>query len=158
MLVCLGVGGLRAGEVAGLRVRDVEIGPTRVLLRVTGKGDRRRVVALAGRPAAPLRAWARARGDAAPDAPWLLARRPVDGETLRGLVVHSVDYITRRSARVAGMAGVHPHLLRHCAASHALTRGVPLHEVRDMLGHASIVTTSQYLHSVASVAATVALT
>ncbi len=146
VLVCLGVGGLRAGEVCRLRVGDVDLSTYRVTLRVTGKGDKRRLVSLAGRPASPLRAWARVRGDAAPDAPWLLARRAVDGTPPRGLNVAAVDYITRRTARVAGMAGVHAHALRHSAASLALTRGVRLHEVRDQLGHASIVTTSRYLH------------
>ncbi len=105
-----------------------------------------RLVSLDGRPASPLRAWARARGEADPDAPWLLARRAGDGRPARGMNVAAIDYVVRRTARVAGMAGVHAHGLRHTAASLALTRGVALHEVREMLGHASIVTTSRYLH------------
>ena len=48
MLVCLGVGGLRAGEVCRLNVEDVEIRPHEVLLTVNGKGRKQRVVDLPG--------------------------------------------------------------------------------------------------------------
>jgi integrase len=147
VLACLGVGGLRAGEVAGMRVGDVEVTPGRVILRVTGKGNKRRVVALAGTNAAPLRAWARVRGDATPDAPWLLARRPIEGHPPRGLNVAAVDYVVRKHARAAGLPSLHAHVLRHTAASLALSQGASLVEVREMLGHNSIVTTSRYLHA-----------
>jgi hypothetical protein len=42
---------------------------------------------------------------------------------------------------------VSPHWLRHAHASHALDHGAPLSLVRDTLGHASISTTSAYLHA-----------
>src|SRR5215471_16059101 len=37
-------------------------------------------------------------------------------------------------------------LLRHAHASHALDRGAPIHLVQATLGHASVATTSAYLH------------
>jgi site-specific recombinase XerD len=40
-----------------------------------------------------------------------------------------------------------PHWMRHSHASHALARGADLTSVRDNLRHASIATTSVYLHS-----------
>jgi site-specific recombinase XerD len=39
-----------------------------------------------------------------------------------------------------------PHWMRHSHASHALARGAELTTVRDNLRHASIATTSMYLH------------
>jgi site-specific recombinase XerD len=42
---------------------------------------------------------------------------------------------------------LHPHWTRHTHATHALARGVELTTVRDNLRHASIATTSIYLHS-----------
>lgn len=39
------------------------------------------------------------------------------------------------------------HWMRHANASHALHRGCPIAVVRDLLGHASIVTTNGYLHA-----------
>ncbi|VVE58932.1 phage integrase family protein [Pandoraea sputorum] len=43
-----------------------------------------------------------------------------------------------------------PHWLRHTFGSHTLERGADLHAVRDLMGHANISTTSQYLHSEAA--------
>ncbi|MDN7528267.1 tyrosine-type recombinase/integrase, partial [Burkholderia orbicola] len=40
-----------------------------------------------------------------------------------------------------------PHWLRHTHATHALDAGVELVVVRDNLRHASVATTSTYLHS-----------
>ncbi|MBY0409425.1 MAG: site-specific integrase, partial [Burkholderiaceae bacterium] len=39
-----------------------------------------------------------------------------------------------------------PHWMRHTHATHALARGAELTSVRDNLRHASIATTSIYLH------------
>ena len=51
----------------------------------------------------------------------------------------------------AERANVNPsvsaHWLRHAHASHALTRGATVAEVKDTLGHANVATTSTYLHA-----------
>lgn len=146
MLTCLGIGGLRAGEVVRLRLEDVDSLPYRAVLRVTGKGNKRRVVAIGGPGASVLRAWAKVRGSASSDEPFFVARRPVDGELPREMNVAGIDYVVRKTARAAGLSGVHAHSLRHTAASLALSGGSSLVDVREMLGHSSIVTTSRYLH------------
>lgn len=38
------------------------------------------------------------------------------------------------------------HWIRHTAATHWLEDGIPLHEVRDLLGHENIVTTNLYVN------------
>ena len=55
----------------------------------------------------------------------------------------------KRAARLAGISElpVSPHFLRHSHGTHALRRGADLATVRDTLGHASIATTSRYLHA-----------
>jgi site-specific recombinase XerD len=146
-LVCLGIGGLRAGEVTRLRMGDVEVAARHITLRVRGKGDRIRVVAFEGRNAEPLRAWAKLRGDDDAEGPFLLARRGGVGVVPRGLTVATLDYVVRRTARAAGLDRVHAHALRHSAASLALAGGASLVAVREMLGHSSVVTTSRYLHT-----------
>jgi site-specific recombinase XerD len=60
--------------------------------------------------------------------------------------------ISRRAANLASepqsASGKHrPHWLRHTVGSHMMDDQVDLRFVRDNLGHASISTTSQYLHA-----------
>jgi integrase/recombinase XerD len=54
-----------------------------------------------------------------------------------------------RAARLAGISEVpvSPHFPRHSHGKRALRRGADLATVRDTLGHASIATTSRYLHA-----------
>lgn len=46
----------------------------------------------------------------------------------------------------AGIEDFHPHDMRHTCASWLVMSGVPLYEVRDILGHASITQTERYSH------------
>jgi site-specific recombinase XerC len=53
---------------------------------------------------------------------------------------------TEQPATADKLCRASPHWMRHTHASHALARGAELMTVRDNLGHASIATTSMYLH------------
>ena len=52
----------------------------------------------------------------------------------------------RRGAGRPVTARVSPHWLRHAHASHALDRGAAVHVVQHTLGHASLATTTRYVH------------
>jgi integron integrase len=53
----------------------------------------------------------------------------------------------RNAARQAGVEGrVHPHLLRHCYATHLLENGIPLKQIQELMGHARLETTMIYMH------------
>ncbi|WP_157649465.1 tyrosine-type recombinase/integrase, partial [Burkholderia ubonensis] len=67
---------------------------------------------------------------------------------LRRFFVLSADAIQEeRPATAEKLRRASPHWMRHTHASHALARGAALIMVRDNLRHASISTTSTYLHS-----------
>ncbi|MFM6222072.1 MAG: tyrosine-type recombinase/integrase, partial [Dolichospermum sp.] len=51
------------------------------------------------------------------------------------------------AAKRIGLDNPSPHWLRHGHASHSLDRGAPIHLVSQSLGHASVATTSRYLHA-----------
>ena len=141
ILVCLGVGGLRAGEVCGLSCGDIDWHSRRVTLRVNGKGRKLRLVPFAGSAADALRAYKRVRHPVEGGSPFFLSNR-----NLR-LTVAGIDYLLRKNCEQAGIDRINAHALRHTAASLALEGGAPLHHVRDLLGHSSVLVTSKYLHS-----------
>ena len=61
--------------------------------------------------------------------------------------VASIDYILRQNCAAANLPRINAHALRHTAASLAIDGGMPLHRVRDLLGHSSVLVTSRYLHT-----------
>jgi len=144
-LAFMGVGGLRAGEVCRLDRTDIQIRSGTVILLVSGKGRKQRLVPLSGPWAAPVRsymtAW-RERGIDHEPAFW--CGQP--GHEDRRLTVAAVDYLVRSHSAAAGLADVSAHDLRHTAASLAIDAGEPLHRLRDRLGHSSVLVTSRYLH------------
>lgn len=140
-------GGLRAEELVNLDLSDLD--PDGEELRVSGKGDRTRVVPL-GEPAWRALEDYLARGRPALDAPEerhepaLLISR-----TGRRLSTSDIRRRLRRLASRAGLpadfpTGLSPHALRHSFATHLLEGGADLRAIQEMLGHASISTTQVY--------------
>lgn len=59
-----------------------------------------------------------------------------------------VARIAKKAAINAGVEhSISPHWFRHATASHSLDRGCPIHVVQQTLGHASLATTSRYVHA-----------
>ena len=139
--------GLRVSELVGLDVRGLDLGEG--LVRVSGKGGKERVVPVGGPARAALERWLE---EGRP----LLRQGPEGargGEALflnyRGgrLTARSVARRMERWVLAAGMARhVHPHVLRHCFATHLLGNGADLRGIQEMLGHASLSTTQRYTH------------
>ncbi len=132
--------GLRRSELAGLAWRDIAgRGPDRGQATVFGKGGKTRTVMLYGQ------AWTLVngiRGDAPADAPVFASRQ---GGHLDPSAVWRIVKVA--AARAGLPEGTSPHWLRHSHASHSLDRGAPLSLVQQGLGHASVATTSKYLHA-----------
>ncbi len=79
-----------------------------------------------------------------------LAAAPIfTSATNNPLAPAHIHRIVKRAAAKAELAQaekVSPHWLRHAHATHALDKGAPLRLVQATLGHASLDTTSKYLH------------
>lgn len=75
-------------------------------------------------------------------------KHPESGELRRWRPMETVvRHALREAAQTAGIAGrVHPHLLRHCYATHMIESGASLAEVQELMGHARLETTMIYLH------------
>ena len=146
--------GLRASEIAQLRLGDVRIEQTRPHIRIrrgASKGGRPRTVPLwwdAG-TLADLAAWKeeRLRSAADPDEPFLVSLRP--GREPVPFSRHTLRKRFRTACKPLGaerLESLTIHHGRHTFISHALARGRTLAEVRDAAGHANVSITSTYLH------------
>lgn len=135
--------GARISEVLRLTTRDLE--PELASLRLTGKGDKTRVVPLGVRAREALRDWLD-RGR--PSVKGAIARDEVFvGRTAKPLGRTSAWSMVKRRALEAGISRpISPHTLRHSFASHLVENGADLRSVQELLGHASIRTTQLYTH------------
>ena len=143
MLVCMGVGGLRAGEVCALNGQDVLIRPHEVVLTVNGKGRKQREVVLSGQWVGLFRSyllmWSRSRK---PWNPFFCGGRS-DNKRITGA---GIDFMVKLAGHAADIHSLHPHALRHTAATLAIQSGTSLPAVQARLGHSTVVTTMRYLH------------
>jgi len=143
MLSLLYATGMRASELAGLAVADVNFNLG--VIRVLGKGNKERIVPVAAEALDDLRDYLRR------DRPALATGRQGDmlllSRTGRALAREDVFRIVRKYVRRSAIRGrISPHTLRHCFATQLLSRGADLRAVQEMLGHADIATTQIYTH------------
>jgi integrase/recombinase XerD len=143
ILLCLYSGGLRVSELCDLKWKDLSARGESGQVTVLGKGQKTRTVLL------PSDVWnevCQLRGDAGAGDVVFCSRE--NDELGRHLDRTQVYRIVAASAKRAGIQGkVSPHWLRHAHASHSIERGAPIHLVQQTLGHASVATTSRYLHA-----------
>jgi len=129
--------GLRLSEVCGLRLEDASLDEQ--ALKVMGKGSKERVVPFGEATRQALMDYLARRGElAAQD--WLFVT--VYGDPMRGRQVHQV---LENCGKRAGVAGVHPHRLRHTFAVMFLQRGGHAFALMRALGHTSLEMTRRYV-------------
>ena len=136
--------GCRITEALDLQLTQLHLDQS--LCRLTGKGDKERLVPLGDHAAAALTAY-------------------LDGERGRGALAKRVVpwvFLTRSGKRLSRQAAwvrlrghalkagisrpISPHKLRHSFATHLLEGGADLRSVQALLGHADISTTQVYTH------------
>ena len=129
--------GLRVSEAANLRVSDIDSKNMRIFIR-KGKGGKDRYALLPQRTLCILREYYR-------------AYKPKDW-----LFINSIGgRITAQSIEAALHAAVESsgvqkhitvHTLRHCFATHLLNEGKNIYQIKRLLGHVRLDTTTWYLH------------
>ena len=133
--------GARISEAVDLNVDDVL---DLDVVRLTGKGDKQRLV--------PVGSFARAAVEAylVRGRPLLSARGPATPALFLGLRGRRLGrqnawLLIRAAAERAGLEGhVSPHTLRHSFATHLLAGGADVRVVQELLGHSSVATTQLY--------------
>ena len=131
--------GLRLSELTSLALGDVDASDGTV--RVTGKGNKTRVVPVGRHALAAIDAWLAPRALLASGDEAALFL----GQNGNPLGVRAVQLRLKQWALKLGLdSSLHPHMLRHSFASHVLQSSGDLRAVQEMLGHASISTTQVY--------------
>jgi len=133
--------GLRLAELTDLNCGDVDDQDATV--RVTGKGNKDRIVPVGRHALRALARWYKSRGQLA------LADEKALFVSNRGtrLSHRSVQARVTHWAKHQGIdTNVFPHLFRHSFATHLLESSHDLRGVQELLGHANISTTQVYTH------------
>lgn len=149
--------GFRVSELAGLNLDSIDYATQEA--RVTGKGNKTRIVPV-GKPAIEaVKQWLELREtmkvnvdintdkhtdrhtDKNAGAALFLSKQ---GKRISVRVIQ--NQIKIRASQQGISVDVHPHMLRHSFASHVLQSSGDLRAVQEMLGHASIASTQVYTH------------
>lgn len=136
--------GMRVSELAGLRLRDLNLDVG--FLRCFGKGRKERIIPIGSHAIEAMQAYLtglrHVLTESHQDVEHVFVSRtgrPMDRTNIWRLV--------SRYAALAGIKGpVGPHTLRHCFATHMLEGGADLRIVQELLGHATVATTQIYTH------------
>lgn len=135
--------GMRASEIASLKIRDINLDVGYV--RCTGKGNKERIVPVSKIGVSSVR-------------DYLVGLRPklekpfsqdilFLSRTGRPMGRIEIWRMVKKYAMRAGMPkSVTAHTLRHCFATHMLSGGADLRSIQEMLGHVDISTTQIYTH------------
>ena len=141
ILMTLYATGVRRAELANLRVSDID--SKRMVVRIQGgKGLKDREVMLSKVLIEALREhWLRYQPKE-----WLFPGG--NNHTYSKPITTKVAWqACRQAAKRCGLEKkVHPHVLRHCFATHLLDDGTDLRTIQLLLGHSSLEQTARYLH------------
>jgi integrase/recombinase XerD len=135
--------GLRVSELCHARLEHLDL--ENRILRVTGKGDKTRVLPVGTKAAEALERYLKNERPS-------LVRKITRSHLLlsihgRPLTPDRIWQLAKTAAKTAGLTqNIYPHLLRHSFATHLLENGADLRIIQELLGHADIATTQIYTH------------
>ena len=132
--------GMRKGEMLGLEWGRVDLKRNIIFLEDKHtKAGRRRSIPLNTNARTALIDRARFVAEYCPDSNWVFCNK-------KGFQIKDVKNGFATACEKAGISDFKFHDLRHTCAAWLVTAGVPLSEVRDLLGHASVTMTEKYAH------------
>ncbi|MGI9295916.1 MAG: site-specific tyrosine recombinase XerD [Pseudomonadales bacterium] len=143
MLELLYACGLRVTELVSLKLSQISM--VQLVLRVTGKGNKERLVPMGEEAHRWLEKWL------GPARLIFLDGQPSDvvfpskrgGEMTRQTFWHRIKHYAQRANIKKSLS---PHTLRHAFATHLLNNGADLRSVQLLLGHSDLSTTQIYTH------------
>ena len=135
--------GVRVSELTNAELHELDL--ENGFLRVTGKGDKTRIVPVGSAALNALNSYLDT------ERPSLVKPKSTahvflgaHGKRLTSERIRQI--LKNRAARAGIKKNVYPHLLRHSFATHLLQNGADLRVIQELLGHADIATTQIYTH------------
>lgn len=136
--------GLRVSELCALQLSDLFL--EEGFLRVTGKGNKQRLVPISPRAVRELKLWFmdRSQLELKPgEEDYVFVSHRRRQHLSRITVFHNIKVYVEQAGI---MKTISPHTFRHSFATHLLEGGAHLRAIQAMLGHESIATTEIYTH------------
>jgi integrase/recombinase XerD len=132
--------GCRVSEMLRVRLADIDFDED--VIRVTGKGEKQRLVPIGSCLRTALREYL----EVAKTAHFSTATAVFLNFRGQPLSRHGVNEMLKRRARQGGLplTGLHAHSFRHSCATHMIAHGADIRVVQELLGHSSIATTQRY--------------
>ena len=129
---------LRVSELVGINLEDIDMNEG--FVKVIGKGGKARFSPMGQTTIEVLKRYVKQRPNCNTDALF------INQKSLR-ISTRTVQNIVKNRALEVGVSiNVHPHMLRHAAATHFLQSSHDLRTVQEFLGHKSIKSTQVYTH------------
>ena len=138
--------GLRVSEVVEILLNDFVIRKDGVVLNVKGKGSKIRQAPVSEELWREVQIYAQEWGLRPSD--FLFFDEKNKGKRISTVSIWKAVKSSAKKAKVDPLPS--PHWFRHTSATLSLEGGAPIHVVQARLGHASLSTTSRYLHAKAS--------
>ena len=144
--------GFRARELALLLIENIDIGKR--IIEILGKGDKVRKVPYSPKLDRLIHQWLNKerKSYVSSNSPYFFTSK--HGKYLCPVTIHRIVHkyaVKSGIQKVVGKRGngraiyrVHPHILRHSYATHAVEDDIPLREVQNMMGHSSMSSTLIY--------------
>lgn len=128
--------GMRVGELCTLNRTDIDFDNQECV--VLGKGDKERIVYFDARTKVHLQNYLQSRTDNNP-ALFVSLLKPYNR-----LEISGVEVRLRKLGKKLNIDKIHPHKFRRTLATKAIDKGMPIEQVKTLLGHNSIETTMEY--------------
>lgn len=138
--------GLRVSELINLKISNIHF--KEQYIKVTGKGNRERLVPISTTALRAIEIYMKVRKKAAKghEDTLFISIGPSVGTKKGKLTRTSIFYLVRRAANKVGLIDrVYPHIFRHSFASHLIQGGAGILDVGNMMGHMDVTTTEQYI-------------
>lgn len=135
--------GIRRAELVSLRLNNVQV--SNLVIKVTGKRNKERIVPITKEFAHSLEAFLAIRGEFFPETleeSFFLTSKgaPIYPELVYRLVSKYLSFVTTFEKKS-------PHTLRHTFATHMLNNGADINAIKELLGHANLSATQIYTHN-----------